>query len=259
PAAAGRVSAPTAAAVQAAAQPLRVASPAAPPYAVPAPARRPAPPTPEAPAPASQRARPSAEPPPWLDDVPFEADSYQSAGAPEAPPDDRAGDAAGDPVPETAAAAPPAANALAAIVSSPEPIEVPRSPLGDRWAEQVAALQGESGFVALVRELAMQAQLSAIEPDGEQELWRLCVERESLRAPPLVEKLQTALKVRSGLALRLEVVAGVALDSPARREAERIAKRQREAERLIQADPLVQAMLAQFSSARIVPGSIKPV
>jgi DNA polymerase III subunit gamma/tau len=35
-------------------------------------------------------------------------------------------------------------------------------------------------------------------------------------------------------------------------------RRQREAEQIIQNDPLVQEMLAQFKTARIVPGSIKP-
>jgi DNA polymerase-3 subunit gamma/tau len=53
-------------------------------------------------------------------------------------------------------------------------------------------------------------------------------------------------------------VPGVPGDSPARREAEAAARRQREAEAIIHDDPLVQAMLAQFSTARIVPGSIRP-
>jgi DNA polymerase III subunit gamma/tau len=35
-------------------------------------------------------------------------------------------------------------------------------------------------------------------------------------------------------------------------------RRQQEAERIIQNDPLVQDLLAQFPGARIVPGSIKP-
>jgi DNA polymerase-3 subunit gamma/tau len=58
--------------------------------------------------------------------------------------------------------------------------------------------------------------------------------------------------------VRLEIVPGVPGDSPARREAETAARRQREAEAIIHDDPLVQAMLAQFSTARIVPGSIRP-
>jgi DNA polymerase-3 subunit gamma/tau len=58
--------------------------------------------------------------------------------------------------------------------------------------------------------------------------------------------------------LKLEVEAGAVTDSPAKREAAERDRRQREAEDLIRNDPLVQEMLAQFPSARIVPGSIKP-
>lgn len=150
---------------------------------------------------------------------------------------------------------------VAAATSAPA-VAVARTALGDRWAELVAAMARAGSISALARELAMQAQLSAIEPlaDGAGELWRLTVERETLRAPGLADKLLLALKAATGQAdLRLDVVAGVAQDSPARRDVEQTALRQAEAERLIHEDPLVQAMLAQFSTARIVPGSIKPV
>jgi DNA polymerase-3 subunit gamma/tau len=104
----------------------------------------------------------------------------------------------------------------------------------------------------------MQAELLAIEPGSPAACWRLQVEREPLRAPALVEKLQAALVAASGLMLQLEVVAGVPADSPARRDAEAAALRQQHAEDIIHNDPLVQAMLAQFNTARIVPGSIRP-
>jgi DNA polymerase-3 subunit gamma/tau len=75
----------------------------------------------------------------------------------------------------------------------------------------------------------------------------------------LVEKLRTALAEALEVApLRLEVEAGAVGDSPARREAAERERRLREAEAVIHNDPLVQEMLAQFSTARIVPGSIKP-
>jgi len=48
-------------------------------------------------------------------------------------------------------------------------------------------------------------------------------------------------------------------DSPARREAAAARQRQQQAEEAVQADPLVQALLEQFGTARIVPGSIRPV
>jgi DNA polymerase-3 subunit gamma/tau len=201
-----------------------------------------------------------------MDEAPFEGEvvarptarSPRSADpepepAPYEVPDDPQ-DAA--PWPDEVAAAP--APAMPARRALPE---VVRTPLGDRWAEAVAGMQATGSLVALVRELALQSELVAITPgaDGQGEQWQLRVEREPLRAPPLVDKLQKALQAWAGQAIRLQAVAGVAQDSPALRETERLARRQREAEEVIQSDPLVQSLLAQFSTARIVPGSIKPV
>jgi DNA polymerase-3 subunit gamma/tau len=84
------------------------------------------------------------------------------------------------------------------------------------------------------------------------------VERESLRSPAQRETLQVALAAVLGEPVRLVVEPGVASDSPALREAAERARRQSEAEKIIQDDPFVQSMLEQFKSARIVPGSIKP-
>ena len=132
------------------------------------------------------------------------------------------------------------------------------TPLGDRWAAIVALLNQRQAIAALVRELAMQAQL-VDQSDGAQPLWRLRVERESLRAPALADKLRHALAEALGIApLRLEIEAGAVTDTPARRDAAERERRQREAEELVRNDPLVQEMLAQFPTARIVPGSIKP-
>jgi DNA polymerase-3 subunit gamma/tau len=88
---------------------------------------------------------------------------------------------------------------------------------------------------------------------------RLRVERESLTSATLVDKLRSALAEGLGIeTLRLHVERGPATDTPARREAAERERRQREAEALIHGDPLVQEMLSQFATARIVPGSIKP-
>ena len=160
------------------------------------------------------------------------------------------------------AASPIATQATAPAVIQTIVQRVARTAMGDRWAAQVARLQADGLVQALVRELALQAELTAVDSlaDAPGEVWRLTVEREPLRAQGLVDKLQAVMRQACGQpALRLEVAAGVAQDSPARREAEQIAQRQAEAERLIHEDPLVQAMLAQFSTARIVSGSIKPV
>jgi len=58
--------------------------------------------------------------------------------------------------------------------------------------------------------------------------------------------------------VRLDVEGGVAEDSPALRAAAERERRQLEAEQIIHNDPLVQALMAQYKTARIVPGSIKP-
>jgi DNA polymerase-3 subunit gamma/tau len=58
--------------------------------------------------------------------------------------------------------------------------------------------------------------------------------------------------------VQLEVEAGAATDTPAQRAAVERARRQSEAEQIIHNDPLVQAVMKQFKTARIVPGSVKP-
>jgi DNA polymerase-3 subunit gamma/tau len=198
-----------------------VPRPAPPPKAAPAPAPAPATPRPAA---VVRRAAPP-QPPPWLDDMPPDEPPDLPAGMPE----------------ETPVSAQPA----------PQPV---RTPLGDRWATTVAGLIERQSISALVRELAMQAELIGI--DGTS--WRLRVERESLRAVPLRDKLQAALSDALGEQVQLQVDAGVALDSPARRDAAERERRQREAEQIIHGDPLVQELMGQFKTARIVPGSIKP-
>jgi len=131
------------------------------------------------------------------------------------------------------------------------------SALGDRWAAAVQALCAAGSIGALVRELAMQAECVAIDERASPIMWRLRVERETLRTPANAEKLQAALAEWLGRPVRLEMEAGMAQDSPARREAAERARRQVEAERTIQEDPLVQALMAQYKTARIVPGSVK--
>ena len=59
--------------------------------------------------------------------------------------------------------------------------------------------------------------------------------------------------------MRLELEPGSAVDSPALRDAARRAALQREAEDIIRNDPLVLSLMQQFKTARIVPGSIKPI
>jgi DNA polymerase-3 subunit gamma/tau len=133
-----------------------------------------------------------------------------------------------------------------------------RTEFGDRWASAVSQLVEKASISALARELAMQAQCVDIHTDGTMAVWRLRVERETLRASAQCDKLQAALAQWLGQPLRLEVEAGVAEDSPQMRANAERERRQREAEQIIHDDPLVQALMAQYKTARIVPGSVKP-
>ncbi|MGZ8260256.1 MAG: hypothetical protein ACXWUL_06870, partial [Caldimonas sp.] len=93
---------------------------------------------------------------------------------------------------------------------------------------------------------------------GTAQVWHLRVERENLRMPALRERLQAAASQAEGRALRLDIEAGSALDTAASREAAERERRQAEAERAIEQDPLVRALMAQYKTARIVPGSVRP-
>ena len=110
----------------------------------------------------------------------------------------------------------------------------------------------------MVRELALQAECVRIVDGAAGRLWHLRVERENLRAPALRERLQAALAQGEGRVERIEVEAGAVADTPAARDAAERDRRQAEAERVIQEDPLVKALMAQYKTARIVPGSVRP-
>jgi DNA polymerase-3 subunit gamma/tau len=170
----------------------------------------------------------SSEPPPWVD---------------ESVPDDAVTDAPA-PAPTTPARATP--NSA---------VDLRRTPEGERWAALVRPLLGQGGLTALVRELAVQAQLLGV--DGQ--IWRLRVERETLRTNALRDKLLAALEPVLGAGACIELEGGNVEDSIARREAAEREAAQREAEQVIRNDPAVGALMAQFRTARIVPGSIKPL
>jgi DNA polymerase-3 subunit gamma/tau len=183
------------------------------------------------------RARVAAsEPPPWLD-VPFEEETI-SAPALHSVRE-----------PETAfLAVAPVAAAVAFLPSA----------LGERWAVLVRQMIDANSIGALVRELAMQAQCLSFDETAAGVDSRLRVERDMLRAPAHADKLQAALAQTLGRDVRLALEPGVAEDSPAKREAAERARRQAQAEQIIHDDPLVQALMAQYKTARIVPGSVKP-
>jgi DNA polymerase-3 subunit gamma/tau len=155
------------------------------------------------------------------------------------------------PVREVAPAA-PAAPSRTEVLKRPEAPLQPTSE-GDFWAEVVGQLQASEAVTALVRELALQSQL--LGRDGE--VWRLCVDSESLARPATCERLQSALQA-AGHAVRLQVSQGTVTDSPAKRHAQAMAARMDAAVQLIHNDPLVQSLMRDFG-AKIVPGSIQPL
>ena len=131
--------------------------------------------------------------------------------------------------------------------------------LGDHWNDTVKALSEQGAVLAMVKELAAQAGLRLIDATASPPRWHLLVAREPLRNPALADKLSAALAAHLGHAVALEVEAGQPADSPAQRDAAERARRQAAAEAVIQQDPVVLALMQQFKTARIVPGSIKPV
>ncbi len=217
--------APAQALSAAAARPAAVAAAPALRVPTPPPVRVPAPRAAPAPAPVAR----SPEPPPWVD-APDESELAEPAGlpAPEVP----------EPRPRAAAAA---------------VVAVATTPLGDRWTALVKRLVEAGAISALVRELAMQSECIGFD----EACIVLRVDRETLRSAANVDKLGAAITQALGRAVALQVEAGTPEDSPARRDAAERARRQAEAEQIIADDPLVKALMAQYKTARIVPGSIK--
>ena len=135
-----------------------------------------------------------------------------------------------------------------------EPVRLPEpviTPEGDFWFALVQQMVKAEAVTALVRELALQSQMVARDADQ----WLLRVERESLNQSSTRERLTTALQTQ-GHPVRLAVEIGPVNDSAALRLAAEANRRQREAERIIHEDPLVQAMMRDFGG-RIVPGTLK--
>ncbi|TXT35400.1 MAG: DNA polymerase III subunit gamma/tau [Comamonadaceae bacterium] len=123
---------------------------------------------------------------------------------------------------------------------------------GDFWYATVQSLIASEAITAMVRELALQAQLVARDTDQ----WLLRVERESLNHPGSRDRLAAAL-ANAGYPVKLVAEIGRVLDSPAKRNAAAAAAAQLVAEKIVFDDPLVQTLMRDFG-AKIVPGSIKP-
>jgi len=152
----------------------------------------------------------------------------------------------------TPARAPAQARAVAAT-GAPAAEALQPTEEGEFWYRTVQQLIAEEAITALVRVLALQSQLVARDTGQ----WSLRVAHESLIQASSCDRLAAALQV-AGHAVRLVVEVGVVTDSPARRNAALAVERQQAAEKIIEEDPFVQAMMRDFG-AKIVPGSIKPV
>jgi DNA polymerase-3 subunit gamma/tau len=173
----------------------------------------------------------AVEPPPWVDAVP-DAEA----------------------APTVASRPAPTARGVEVVRPELQPTE-----LGERWATLVDTMAQRGLISALVRELAMQSQWLASSAGAQGARWQLRVERESLRTPALRDKLQSAVAAVHGEPVDLELVDGTPSDSPALREAAARARAQQQAEQTMTSDPVVRELMSQFKTARIVPGSIKPV
>ena len=225
-----------------------------------APLRAPAPPALSLPAP-PPRSAPAARP------VPAPVVASAPVSAPVSAPMPSLATA---PVPVPAAVPVLAAVAVAASAPRAEPVAPVQagtataarvatdSALADRWALLVKQLT-ESGLAALVRELAAQGGLRLIDESTAPPTWHLLIERETLRTPALADKLAAAVAAALGQPVRFELEPGAPEDSPARRDATERQRVQAAAEAVIRDDPVVQELLKQYKTARIVPGSIKPV
>ena len=226
------VPAPRSAPVAAAARPA--AAPARPPASAPArvgPAPVVAQPAAVAPAPALRVPAAASEPPPWMDDAPFEEEVVEhEALAVRAP------------------APPPYAEKPAAFTPTA---------LGGRWAELVGSLN-EARQHQRVR--ARTRDAGAMRRDRHRQrrsMWRLRVERESLRAPAV---RQAADRARRGWSGRCDSKSKPARSttrprSATPRSAHGVKPRpNRSSTTILSCRPD-----AQYKTARIVPGSVKPM
>ncbi|HET8871440.1 MAG TPA: DNA polymerase III subunit gamma/tau [Aquabacterium sp.] len=205
---------------------------------------RPSPPPWEELSPVEHQDRPpQAKEPDYMREVPV----FEEASAPSAEPEPESD--AHKLVPPQASVPPSGAAVLA-------PVD---DPLSDRWADLVSELIGKGLINALVRELAIQAQCIAQKETAESSHWTLRVERESLRTDMQRERLAQAMSNLLNHTVSLELVSGVAVNTPAQRDQAAREARQRHAEQLITTDPLVSSLLNQYPGSKIVPGSIRPI
>ncbi|NDY90625.1 DNA polymerase III subunit gamma/tau [Ideonella livida] len=210
------------------------------------------------------RPAPALEPPPWMDEAPPAEEEGHRAETQPRPVGPEQAIGASAPGRLGARRAPGEAhegaqNACPLPATSPllESSEVEHTPLGDRWAQEVRALSERGAVTALVRELALQSQLVTL--DDAQGHWQLQTESDPLLMPGLADKLSSALSEQLGRPVRLQVLKGATVDTPARRDVEAARLRQSQAEAEILEHEGIKALLSGFGGARVVAGSMRPV
>ena len=141
---------------------------------------------------------------------------------------------------QTAPGTPPAVS-LASDFGAP-PAD-PRSDVLD-WNAMVSKLE----LHGLVRELARNAALKSY--DGKIVELLLEPQHENLSGDRLIQGLEAALKeqLNADIRVRIAFAEQADLDTPSKRMSEAEAARQREAERVIKADPTVQSLQNQFGA-----------
>jgi DNA polymerase-3 subunit gamma/tau len=202
--------------------------------------------------------------PPWTDDEPEELmddlpapTRGRNGNAP--PPVQRARPGLDELEPEYDDEPAPRQAAPQGVAPPPALPQFERTELGTRWYALINQCAEAGKLVAMVRALAMQSELVHCETGGEAPAWRLRVALETLRNPALADKLSAILRELTGQPLQLVVEIGEPQDTPLKRDAAEADRRQRAAIDEIQSDATVRALLAQFQTARILPGSVKPL
>ena len=151
----------------------------------------------------------------------------------------------------------PAPSPLSALRPPPATASVPAPPPSldgaQVWFDCVQSLSQSQQIQAMVRELAMQSQLTHCDAN----LWQLQVASQSLMTASNIERLQAALH-QAGHKVQLKVALGPVTDTPAMRLARMQEAQLAEIEQEILRDPMVQELVTQFD-AKIIPGSLKPL
>lgn len=209
----------------------------------PAPPEPPVPPVPQvSPDRPAQRATPSpvadeSEPPPWVDAEELAAQEMDTAPVVREPQ-------------------PP--SAPEAVAQPPLPV-LAADPVRDAWTALVTQMVDEGLISALLRETAMQSECVGRRQDGQVSHWTLRVARDSLCTEAHRERLEKAMAQCLHAPVCLVLDKGATNDTPAVREQLARARRQQQAQALIQSDPWVMDALRRYPGARLVPDSIRPL